>query len=718
VFIKKKGTMTWFLIVLTMTFSPNDFLLASTLSSDSEEQCYDSSESVTFSTVEEAQSACVLAELPEDSTAYCASEIIVVFGKSSPSNDDIDTLISGITDLSEKETDCFVDLIGRSDDQSIAIVSIPDDVDVIDAMVEAANNDVVVFVQPNFVYQFIDPETIDEPAFRESLVAGVSPLASTNDPELSNQWWLQVVHADEAWDFIPASTTPVTIAVVDSGARLTHQDLFDQLAKSSSGEILAWDAIEQVPLVQSSIYSLYNGDQGGSLAGHGTHVSGIAVAEGNNGVAIAGVSGNRVRLLPIRVFESAGTSTSAWLISAYDYVMEHAAETNTRVINLSLGSYNEVDFDPLFRQKIIEARNKGIVTVCAGGNGQGGIGVTVPIYPSDWPEVLSVTAVDINSDHAIYSDFNSLKDISAPGGAGSQTIVSLSYSSDSGVLYKRGSSMACAVVSGTIAMLFSVKPEMTPDQVINLVCSTAQDQVGGAFDTPGRDDYFGHGVLNAKDAVLRTMSLTPAANPIISSQPMEASYAMGVSPSPLSVAAASPDGGMLSFQWFYSNNENATTPSIISGATSQDFIPPTNASGERYYFCLVTNTRLGSVPETASIQTSIARICVLTNAFHNKVVIIATALDPSRHKIIDIYRELRDDGTRAIIYDNHITPNQRFRMVQDSDGYYRFINVNSGKVLDINNNQDAEGTPIIQYSNHGGANQRWSLARKRQIPAA
>ena len=663
-----------------------------------------------FSTLEDAQDAGVISDLPEDGAAYSHEEIIVVFSSPTPSADDIASVELSVSSISDSDAKATTELLGQSDGKMVAVVTLPDGAQVDEALLEAVNNEATVFVQPNYTYFLIDAEngeSFDDESIEASSDQSISSLAGTNDPYYSEQWWLQTVRAEAAWGNLPANLPSVTVAIVDSGARLSHRDLENHLARSAQGDLLAWDAIEQTPLTNSTIFADYQGDQAGTLAGHGTHVAGIVAAESNNGVSIAGITDNRVRILPVRIFPATGSASSLYLIRAYNYLMEHAAETNLRVINLSLGSYNENDFDPAFRARITEARSLGILTVCAGGNGEGGLAVTKPIYPSDWPEVLSVTSVDINKEHAPYSDYNSSKDIAAPGGAGSQIIYSLSYTSDTGVAQKRGSSMACPMVAGIIAALFAVRPSLRPDAVIDIVCATAQDQVGGALDTPGRDDYFGFGIIDFQAALAETLSIRPAAVPIITVQPKGASYAQHASTATLFVVATSPDNGVLTYQWYSCQTSDINAAQKINGATLPSYKPSATNAGSVYYHCAVTNTTASVVPTSALSLSAVARVMVIGNELNMTVVTFASGLDASKSKILDIEGESLSNGANAILYNNHITPNQRFRLVQDPDGYYAIICINSGKVLDIYNNQIASNVQIIQYDDFRASNQRW-----------
>jgi len=96
-------------------------------------------------------------------------------------------------------------------------------------------------------------------------------------------------------------------------------------------------------------------------------------------------------------------------------------------------------------------------------------------------------------------------------------------------------------------------------------------------------------------------------------------------------------------------------------------------------------------------------------SFSAQVATIASALDSSKKMVFDIEWASQANGANAIIYTDHTGPNQRFRFIQDTDGFYSIVSIYSGRALDIYDNRVADGTPIIQFNDHGGLNQRWSL---------
>ncbi|MDR1014976.1 MAG: InlB B-repeat-containing protein, partial [Coriobacteriales bacterium] len=405
---------------------------------------------------------------------------------------------------------------GGSAGGATLLVELPPDVAVEDALLELAGEEGVAFAQPNYLYSLVDDVPDDDAvpgadggsgaasgidAGAGGIPAPDAPSATAvDDPDtLDDQitgWWLYSVRAFDAWD-LKRTEGSVAIAVVDTGIRMDHNDLKDNIIAD-----LAWDVVNDRPLSASA-------GAEGDLNGHGTHVAGIAAARANNGLLTAGVSYN-AKVLPVNVFHRNGDGTiGAWTsdeVKAYDYVMscneEHGA--NVRIVNLSLGGRA---LDYALQAKIAEAKAAGILTVAAAGNDAGkpenlvedeSGEHSVPHYPSDFPEVTAVTAVGWENKWASFSQHNDAKDIAAPGFDVYSTYhdgPNVSSGPDSWASMT-GTSQAAPVVSGIAALLFARNPTLTPEEVQQALYGTAVD-----LGDLGRDDYYGHGLVDAHAAL-------------------------------------------------------------------------------------------------------------------------------------------------------------------------------------------------------------------------
>jgi thermitase len=295
-------------------------------------------------------------------------------------------------------------------------------------------------------------------------VAHAQPT-TPNDPSYGSQWGLPKIGAPAAWDVTTGSSSMI-IAIVDTGIDLTHPDL------SCAGKLTAarWN------FVGGNSYP--NDDNG-----HGTHVAGIAAACGNNGVGVAGVAWG-ARLMPVKVLDSSGSGYYSDIAAGITYAVDNGA----KVINLSLGGAGS---STTLANAVQYAHDHGVLVVAAAGNcAQGGSScgnLTNPVmYPAAYPTVLAVAATDSGDQWASFSEHQPYVDVAAPGVSIYSTLRSGNYGTMS------GTSMATPFVSGLAALLWSLTPSFTVDQIANTIEAAADD-----LGAPGKDDYYGYGRINA-----------------------------------------------------------------------------------------------------------------------------------------------------------------------------------------------------------------------------
>jgi serine protease len=299
------------------------------------------------------------------------------------------------------------------------------------------------------------------------LLAPVAALAA-NDPRRAEQWNLDLIESDAA--HATATGTGAVIAVVDTGVAAGHPDL--------AGQILpGHDFVQDDDTPQDG-------------NGHGSHVSGIALAVTGNGVGISSVAPG-AKLLPVRVLGDDGGGDSADVAAGIDWARTHGAD----VINLSLGSEVPIigamggdEIDAAIRR----ALGAGIVVVAAAGNN----GVPVCEQPAASEGLLCVGAIDKREQRSFFSSFGQGLGVVAPGGsglpAGGENI--LSTVPPDGYEEIAGTSQAAPHVSGVAALL--VGKGLSGQAVVRRILDTATD-LGPA----GEDPQYGHGLVNARAAV-------------------------------------------------------------------------------------------------------------------------------------------------------------------------------------------------------------------------
>lgn len=370
-----------------------------------------------------------------------------------------------------------------------------------EAVAAAQALDGVTAAQPSYVYEVIDAvqdpvatsvaQLLSESTATASI--GVNdPFASISDPSIShNQYWLYNCDFNTAWQ-TTRTDGDVTIAVFDTGVMQSHQDLNANVLTQ-----YAYDSYSKTLIAESDGLEF--------SSGHGTMVAGAASAVANNAFGMAGAAYN-ASLLPIKVSNDNTASpkiTTASLLAAYDYLFSlvDAEGVNVRVVNMSLGSRGTGSSlnDTRLEAAIAKARSQyGIVTVCAGGNGKNFVAQTDPMYPADFDECVSVTALQPDGTNIAWSDYNQYKDISAPGG--SITVPLASTDGDTtGFTWASGSSLASPIVAGAFALMFAAEPEATVDEAIAALYATAQpveDSVNDRSQTSGS-----HGQIDVDDAI-------------------------------------------------------------------------------------------------------------------------------------------------------------------------------------------------------------------------
>ena len=305
------------------------------------------------------------------------------------------------------------------------------------------------------------------------------------------------VNVDKVWE-LGYTGQGVRIAIIDTGVSLTHSDLQGRF----------WDGGAEYP---NHGYDFYSHDNDPSdTHGHGTHVAGTLVGTGASGTQ-TGVAPN-AELMVLKVFHGEDNLTEPTLwVEAMQFALEHGAD----VLNMSLGQpLPDADVKLMSRQACDNTLAAGVVAaVCAGNTRQIQMLAPVPYNiwsPGDCPPpqlhedqmvnaggtscVICVGAVDNNdalggfssegpstwTDVSFYNDYPYVSnsstsiglirpDVCAPG----VNVKSLDYTNDSGYCLKSGTSMATPLVAGTIALMLSKDPELTPAQIDEILERTS-----------------------------------------------------------------------------------------------------------------------------------------------------------------------------------------------------------------------------------------------------
>lgn len=347
-----------------------------------------------------------------------------------------------------------------------------------------------VEAQPRFL------KLLKQPRAFGSTYSRAATLSTGSDPLLPRQWGLNAIKADQCWSETLGSPD-VRVAVIDSGVDLEHPDLKENLLDG-------YDDVDGDTRPQP---------EPDAHNAHGTACAGIIAAVGRNGIGVIGVA-PRCKVLPVRL---------ARVVGGYLYEKPGAtARCILRSIRLGAwvisNSYGGPAPDLTVRKAIEEAvrsgrDGKGCVVVASAGNNNSAVK-----FPAAYPDVIAVAATRQDGDRCTPADwglgqgscFGPEVSVAAPGidiwttdirgAAGYLPMPPPALGGGDYTDSFGGTSAACPFVAGVAALMLSINPQLTARDVRDILESTA-DKTGSAGYNNGRNDYLGHGRINALKAV-------------------------------------------------------------------------------------------------------------------------------------------------------------------------------------------------------------------------
>ena len=343
------------------------------------------------------------------------------------------------------------------------------------------------------------------------------PGVFPNDEYFPEQWHLQNtgqsggtpgadIRAPEAWE-ITTGDPNVVVAVLDSGVDSNHPDLMNNL-------VPGYDFYDNDDDTDPSLAHRWNA--------HGTGCAGLIAAQGNNSIGVTGVAWN-CKIMPIRNGGWRADGTQSWTTEAdRATALRWTANKGADVLNNSWTWGSSPT--PVFHSAIVDVTKpggmgrggKGCIVLFAAGNSSG----PLP-YPNKYPEVIAVGASDHNDRHPWYSNYGPELDVVAPSSwhktdaewvnskgagalwttdiAGSAGWSSSPFNPYPGIVdysLVEFTSFACPIATGVAALILSVEPNLTSDEVRHFLERSAKD-----LGDPGRDNYYGRGRIDARAAL-------------------------------------------------------------------------------------------------------------------------------------------------------------------------------------------------------------------------
>jgi len=342
-----------------------------------------------------------------------------------------------------------------------------------------------------------------------------------NDPFFSDQWYLDKIQAPLAWD--TSEGAGVIVAVLDTGVDLDHPDLVGNLWKNFKeipgngadddgngyiDDVNGWDFVDDDNDPTPNGGGLAPNASDAALS-HGTLIAGIIGAQTNNAIGYAGIDWH-AQIMPLRILDEAGGGGEGEATAAINYAVKNGA----KVINLS---FVGDESGPALKNAVENAHNAGVVIVAALGNDGRDVNIA-PVYPAcyrsdleDW--VIGVTATDSADAETEFTNYGSnCADLSAPGtgiqGLGlSDGSIGLS---DAQSLWD-GTSAASPMVAGAAALILSVYPDLTPNEVRSAI----KLSVDPIYQTVSGSGALGVGRLNVAKALAVAGGLSHGAPPIM-----------------------------------------------------------------------------------------------------------------------------------------------------------------------------------------------------------
>ncbi len=257
-----------------------------------------------------------------------------------------------------------------------------------------------------------------------------------DDPMFAEQWDKVIARLNWAWQLTKGEG--IVIAILDTGVDTDHEDLVDNL-------VPGYNFIDTTEVAEDDHW-------------HGTHVAGIAAARIDNATGIAGAAGG-ASIMPVKVAFSHGGYNNPILAQGIIF----AADQDADIISMSLGGVHS----SVLEDAINYAWDSGVLICAAAGN----VHEDTSEFPAAYPHVMSVGATTAGDSRCSYSNYGETVAIFAPGGTSFEEVLSTTYDGNYG--YGMGTSMACPQVAGLAALIMSVHPEYSAQDVWDKIVQTA-----------------------------------------------------------------------------------------------------------------------------------------------------------------------------------------------------------------------------------------------------
>lgn len=359
-----------------------------------------------------------------------------------------------------------------------------------------------------------------------------------NDSYYTGQWYLENANDHDidilnAWDITKGSPT-IKVGVIDGGMQWDINDLgmgpdsyqninlnihdpwINQNDPNSGNNLDEDDNINNTVVYPDDYkgwhfehpYYWPNSNETRNNNGHGTRVASIISSKTNNGIGMSGIAGGwngqGVQIIGAVINNEDSTdyfNYNSPISTAIPGAIYYCIKKGAKIINLSVS----VGFSIAIDSAINYAWNNGVVIICAAGNAN----IQNLAFPAIHPKTISVTATNENDERWVTGfgggNYGYRLDVAAPG-------ASITSFDHQGVIGQySGTSFSAPIVSGIVALMLSVNPCLSPEQVRQILRSTAEKVGGYNYNynlyQPGRSYELGYGRVNAHQAVLAAQNM-------------------------------------------------------------------------------------------------------------------------------------------------------------------------------------------------------------------
>jgi len=318
-------------------------------------------------------------------------------------------------------------------------LNIEDSFDINSAIAQIHEISGIEWIEPNEILEL-------EVSKREPTKDNIDFAKKVNDPLSGQQWNMQLLDMGSYYSLFTsnryAPKKKANLFILDSGVNANHEDI-----KSNFNSHISQDRASN----ESDSH------------GHGTHCAGVAGAATNNALGIASMNpGSQwVTVSSVKVMNNFGFGSQARIIEG---IIE-AVDAGADVISMSLGGRSSQLKEEAYHDAIDYADHHGVIIVAAAGNNASDAS---KIIPANSNKVITVTAVDRQLRKAQFSNHvsNVNYGLAAPG-------VSITSSWKSGRYAAfDGTSMATPHVSGLIAVMRSLDPNLTTEKAYSILHNT------------------------------------------------------------------------------------------------------------------------------------------------------------------------------------------------------------------------------------------------------